>query len=96
MEDTPAAGSGVKAGDILLQVGKTPVHEPEDVIDASFFITAGDVVPITVLRGKEKLTFNIQADFHPASQHPPLLAAPPTMNQGVPLKLQESPIKGGP
>ena len=58
-------GSGVKPGDILLQVGKTKVREPEDVIDASFFITAGDTVPITVLRGDEKLTFEVEADFHP-------------------------------
>ena len=89
MRDTPAFGSGVKPGDILLQVGKTKVHEPEDVIDASFFITAGDTIPITVIRGDEKLTFDIQADFHPASHHPPLLAAP-GMNQMIPLRLDSS------
>jgi len=86
MEGTPAADSGIKAGDILLQVGRKKVREPEDVLDASFFITAGDTVPITVMRGNEKLTFNVQADFHPASQHPPLIAAP-AMNQAIPLKL---------
>jgi len=86
MLDTPAFGSGVKPGDILLQIGKTRVREPEDVIDGSFFITAGDTVPITVLRGDEKLTFEIQADFHPASHHPPLIAAP-GMNQAIPLRL---------
>src|SRR6266536_2822304 len=86
MDGTPAADSGIKVGDILLQVGRKKVREPEDVLDASFFITAGDTVPITVMRGNEKLTFNVQADFHPASQHPPLIAAP-TMNQAIPLKL---------
>src|SRR6266404_355849 len=86
MKDTPAFGSGVKSGDILLQVGKTKVRQPEDVIDASFFITAGDTVPIIVVRGNEKLTFDIQADFHPASQHPPVIAAP-GMNQSIPLRL---------
>src|SRR5438094_4513899 len=86
MDGTPAASSGIKAGDILLQVGRKKVHEPEDVLDASFFITAGDTVPITVIRGNEKLTFNVQAETHPASQHPPLIAAP-TMNQAIPLKL---------
>src|ERR1700736_1669904 len=65
--DTPAADAGIKPGDVLLQVGKTKVREPEDVLDASFFITAGDTVPIIVLRGDDKLTFDIQADFHPAS-----------------------------
>ncbi|MGZ4982804.1 MAG: S1C family serine protease [Chthoniobacterales bacterium] len=84
MRGTPAAESGAKAGDILLQVGKTPVHEPEDVIDASFFITAGDPVPITVMRGKEKMTFTIEAGFHPASQHPPIIASPLSPLQGMP------------
>src|SRR5207248_9720743 len=54
MKDTPAYGSGIKSGDILLQVGKTKVRQPEDVIDASFFITAGDTVPITVVRGRDR------------------------------------------
>jgi serine protease Do len=86
MKDTPAFGSGVKPGDILLQVGKTEIHEPEDVIDASFFITAGDTVPITVIRGDEKLTFEIEADFHPASRHLPIIASP-SINQSIPLRL---------
>src|SRR5437870_10274417 len=86
MDGTPAASSGIKSGDILLQVGRKKVHEPEDVLDASFFITAGDTVPITVIRGNEKLTFNVQAETHPASQHQPLIAAP-TMSQASPLKL---------
>src|SRR6266508_4120119 len=34
MEDTPAARSGVKSGDILLQVGRKKVTQPEDVLDA--------------------------------------------------------------
>src|SRR6266571_1893414 len=85
LEGTPAANSGIKAGDILLQVGRKKVHEPEDVLDASFFITAGDTVPITVMRGNETLTFNVQAELHPASQRPPLIASP--TNQAIPLKL---------
>ncbi|MEO7166441.1 MAG: S1C family serine protease, partial [Chthoniobacterales bacterium] len=60
-EGTPAAGSGLQTGDILLQVGSIPVHKPEDVIDASFFLSTGDPVPITVMRGKERLTFTVQA-----------------------------------
>src|SRR4026208_1240984 len=90
MEDTPAARSGIKAGDILLQVGRKKVSQPEDVLDASFFITAGDVVPITVMRGSQKLTFNVPATMHPASRTGLLLAAPgtPAMNQqAVPLSL---------
>lgn len=91
MPGTPAAESGAKPGDILLQVGRTPVHEPEDVIDASFFITAGDKVPITVLRGNEKMTFEVEADFHPAAQRPPVIASPLSPNQAMPLGLDRTP-----
>ena len=87
MNDTPAAESGVQRGDILLQVGSKPVHEPEDVIDASFFITAGDTVPITVLRDGKKLTFNVQAGFHPATQHAPVIASPLSPGQAIPLRI---------
>jgi serine protease Do len=89
MEGTPAARSGIKSGDVLLQVGRKKVTQPEDVLDASFFITAGDVVPITVMRGNQRLTFNVQATLHPASRTGPLLAAPatPAMNQAIPLSL---------
>ncbi|HEX8679913.1 MAG TPA: trypsin-like peptidase domain-containing protein, partial [Chthoniobacterales bacterium] len=69
---TPAAESGAKPGDILLEVGRKKVHQPEDVIDASFFITAGDPVPIIVMRGNEKLTLSVEAGFHPATQRPPV------------------------
>src|SRR6266513_536616 len=90
MEDTPAARSGIKSGDILLQVGRKKVTQPEDVLDASFFITAGDTVPITVMRGDQKLTFHVQAALHPASRSGVLLASPgtPAMNQqATPLSL---------
>src|SRR6266550_390710 len=90
MEGTPAANCGIKPGDILLQVGRKRVTQPEDVLDASFFITAGDTVPITVMRGNRRLTFSVRAALHPASQRGLLIASPasPTMNQGLPLKLE--------
>ena len=91
MEDTPAARSGIKSGDILLQVGRKKVTHPEDVLDASFFITAGDVVPIIVMRGNQKLTFSVQATMHPASRTGLLLASPPGTparnQQAIPLSL---------
>jgi serine protease Do len=80
---TPAADSGAEPGDILLEVGKKKVRQPEDVIDASFFITAGDKVPITVMRGDEKLTLEVEAGFHPATQRPPVIASPLAMPTGL-------------
>src|SRR6266566_6611437 len=89
MEDTPAARSGIKPGDILLQVGKKRVTQPEDVLDASFFITAGDTVPITVMRGDQKMIFHVQATLHPASRTGVMVASPgtPALNQAIPLSL---------
>lgn len=86
-EDAPAAGSGLQTGDILLQVGSKPVHQPEDVIDASFFITAGDPVPITVMRGKEKLTFTVEA----GSARPESMALGPSKRSAVPLRVDTPP-----
>jgi serine protease Do len=92
----PVAESALKPGDILLQVGKVKVHEPEDVLDASFFITAGETIPITIVRDGEKRTFNIQAELHPASKNIPMLpdgtqlpAAAATLkpNRAIPLTL---------
>jgi serine protease Do len=98
---TPATDCGMKEGDILLQVGRTKVSEPEDVLDASFFITAGDAVPITVSRGNETLTFDVRADVHPASRppyrdgrRPPTSATQGHLNQAIPLSLEIP--RGGP
>src|SRR5438876_4973069 len=96
MEDTPAARAGIKRGDILLQVGRKKVAQPEDVFDASFFITAGDNVSITVMRGNQKLTFHVQAELHPASKNVPMLSdgtQVPTAadaNRSIPLKLESA------
>jgi serine protease Do len=86
MKDTPAFGSGINPGDIVLQIGKTKVRQPEDIIDASFFISAGDTVPIVVVRGNEKMTFEIKSDCHPLSPCGPK-AATLTPTQGIPLQI---------
>jgi len=91
MKDTPAAESGMKPGDIVLQIGRTKVREPEDILDASFFLTAGDTIPITVMRGNEKLTFSVQADYHPAGKPAPLIASPLSPNRSIPLMLERAP-----
>ena len=88
MKGTPAAEAGLKPGDVVLQIGRTKVHEPEDTLEASFFLTAGDAVPITIVRGNEKMTFQIQADLYPASKT--RLAAPPPLNRAMPLNLESS------
>lgn len=97
-QGTPAANCGMKEGDVLLQLGHKKITEPEDVCDASFYITAGDVVPITVLRGNRTLTFNVRAELHPVSKNVPMLpdgtrvptAASVDGNRAIPLKLESA------
>jgi serine protease Do len=88
-EDAPAARSGLKEGDVLLQVGQKKITEPEDVFDASFYITAGDTIPITVMRGNQKMTFQVQATMHPASRTGVLLASPGTIPGALPMSLDD-------
>jgi serine protease Do len=93
---TPAANCGIKEGDVLVQLGQKKITEPEDVFDASFYITAGEMVPITVMRGDKKLTFHAQADLHPVSKNVPMLSDGtqiPTAadaNRAIPLKLESA------
>lgn len=90
VDGAPAAKSGIKRGDILLQLGPKRIAKAEDVIDASFYVTAGDIVPVTVIRGDEKLSFNVRADLHPDNRRAsPLIASPAStrVNQGIPLSL---------
>src|SRR6266853_203085 len=88
-EDTPAAHSGIKEGDVLLRVGKKKITDPEDIFDASFYITAGDMVPITVIRGDQKLTFDVQAAMHPATRTGVLLASPGIIPGVIPMSLDD-------
>ncbi|MGE5213134.1 MAG: S1C family serine protease [Nitrospirota bacterium] len=88
-DDTPAARSGIKEGDVLLQVGRKKITDPEDIFDASFYITAGDTVPITVMRGHQKMTFQVQATMHPAAKSGMLLASPGTIPGVLPMSLDD-------
>jgi len=63
--ETPAAMSGLKPGDILLKVGETPIISSEDVIDASYFLTAGDNADIEIVRGSENMTISVRPGLHP-------------------------------
>jgi len=92
-DDTPAAHSGIKEGDVPLRVGKKKITDPEDIFDASFYITAGDIVPITVMRGDHKLTFEVQAAMHPASRTGVVLASPGIIPGVIPMPLDDDALQ---
>ena len=82
----PAEKFGVKKGDILLEVGDRKITSNEDMLDASFYITAGDEIPITVSRNGEKVSLKVQAIEHPGI---PRRIAPASPEEAeVPLKAQ--------
>lgn len=88
LEDTPAAKSGLEIGDFVLQIGEKKIAVPEDMFTASFFLTAGDEVPITVLRGSEKITVKVQAA---SEEQPPFgtsKGAGETPSSAIPLRMQ--------
>ena len=74
-EDSPAAHSGLKEGDVLRRVGRTNIHHLADLRDASFFLTADEKVPIEVTRDGQEVTVTVQA------------AAPPGVSISLPPAL---------
>jgi len=83
IEDTPAAKSGLQTGDVVLQIGNKKISEPEDVLNASFFLTAGDEVPITVQRGDQKITVKVLAA---SEEQPPMRAPMNASGEGTPTE----------
>src|SRR5271165_6104937 len=75
-EGSPGAESGLQPGDVLLKIGSMPIHSPPDVLNASFFLTADEDVPIVVLRDGKEITVTVTASEHPAflQQKLPLFA----------------------
>lgn len=72
--ETPASKSGLRAGDVLLRVGAKKITTSEDVIDASYFLTAGDNADIEVLRDGKPLTLSVRPTLHPMAPGHPMQA----------------------
>jgi serine protease Do len=59
VEDSPAAKSGIQPGDIILQVGDRKISSLDDVLNAAFYLTAGEEVPLTVSRGGQPVEVKV-------------------------------------
>jgi S1-C subfamily serine protease len=64
-DGSPAMDSGLQQGDVLLRIGTVEIRSPPDVVNASFFLTAEQDVPITVLRDGKEITVTVTAADHP-------------------------------
>ena len=93
-KDSPGSQSGLRPGDILLQVGDHPIASPEDVLDAAFFIAAEDEVKFKVARGTGQIEVVVTAADRPTIQRTagdvPVDAPLPNGSdlRGMPMKLE--------
>jgi serine protease Do len=64
---TASAGqqAGLHTGDIILRIGDFPVTGTEDVIEAAYFLTAGESSEIEVARKGRRITFPFEPAIHP-------------------------------
>jgi serine protease Do len=82
--DAPGEKAGLRRGDVLLQVGAHRITSLEDVLDASFFLSAEDETLLRVARGGSEREFQITPIDHPDLSRPPLPALGSTGGTSVP------------
>ena len=73
---SPAA-QDFRPGDVVVQVGDIVIREPEDALDAKFFLTAGDTIPVRVARRGQVLEIPFTPAEHPFGREPELHALGP-------------------
>jgi hypothetical protein len=56
----PAANAGIKKGDIILQLGDTPVNNMMDYMGCLAKFEKGSTMPVMIKRGEEILTLQVQ------------------------------------
>ncbi len=69
-DSSPAAESGLRAGDIILSVGKTRVRDLNDLVDAFYVASIGQRMDLEVLRGIERLTVKLTPKALPETAGP--------------------------
>lgn len=77
----PALQAGLRVGDLLVKIGNHKIISPEDVVNASFFLTSGEPIAITVWRpGDEETVLEITP-----SERPTPVGPRPTKSAGIPF-----------
>lgn len=65
LQGSPAELAGIHTGDIILSLGDRRIKSPEDVLEASFYLEAGQNLRIMVARGGENKTFTVNCTAVP-------------------------------
>ncbi len=85
--DAPAHKGGLLPGDILLQIGACKIAAAEDVLDASFFLTADDPVLVRLSRGGAELQITLQPTDPPNATRA-LLPRLGSIDDGLPARVR--------
>lgn len=72
--DTPAAKCGLRKGDVLLGINEHPVTSIQDLVDAAYFLTAGEEARVRIVRDGQKMEFVVNPAMHPNALVAPLHA----------------------
>lgn len=59
-EKRPADLAGIRAGDVLIRIGKCEVKEVYSYMDCLSKVNSGDELPVTVLRDGKEMTVNVK------------------------------------
>ena len=62
---SPASKAGLKNGDVILSIGSQPVREYAEVVDAFYYLIAGETKKFRVLRGTEVMEFDVTPEVSP-------------------------------
>ncbi len=63
--DSPAKKAGLEKGDVILSIGAQTVTEYAEVVDAFYYLVAGEPKKIRVLRGTEVKEFDVVPEASP-------------------------------
>jgi S1-C subfamily serine protease len=58
-------------------IGTTPVASSEDVLDASYFLTAGESADVKITRDGQQMSIKVTPKLHPLTPAKPLHAEAP-------------------
>lgn len=86
--DAPSDKAGLRAGDVLLQVGTYRITSLEDMINASFFLSAEDETILRVNRDGSEREFHVMPVDHPDLSRPRIPALGSTGESAVPPGLK--------
>ncbi len=90
----PAATGGLQEGDVVTQFGQTAIRHMTDLWNATFFLTAFEKVPVTVLRDGRVVTLELRAANPPGMSPLPDRSAPDGI-EGTRLALPSAPVSAG-